>query len=633
MKKRIESERGITLIALTITILVLLVLSAVAINSGISTIKSAKLTAFTAEMKLMQGKVNELYRNWKDGVKFNEDEVLNIGKKIEDADENVKNAAETAFLSANVKTEDRENYKYYDSDTLKLLGLEEVKGEFFVNIQKRSVISYNGFKDDEGLYYYTLEQLPRGLYNVEYNEKVLDDLKPNFGTKDDDLAVTEIGNGNFRISVSDRNYNKYIDKWKIKYREINKDEVLSKGEDKDNTDYKKVDTENKRWEIEGSMWSTNSENPVWNTSDDLSIIVNSGREYLVKIYNGEIESEKSVKVTIHAKPIMATANTEPYLPGNGKFERDNNTDLESGLVIEDENGNRYVWIEVPKKIFTNQTLKDKAEWIPEDYASVELDMIQYAIEYRSGGYSDGWKSGMWDSNSLLSSEEDYNKLKNKMLKSVYEHGGFWVSQFEIGTEEPRDGAQAYATPLSKEGIYPYRYISCTDAQLLAAGMYQGTDRTSSLMFGIQWDLILKYIETKGVLASKERIPKEYIKDFSTNWGNYRNAEFSVKRGKYLKREEGTWQYCYKEPQGYKVKEPAGMYFFTTGATDRNMVSNIYDLAGNVLEWTLEKGPDDTSPWTYRGGDLGASGKLFPVGKRESPGNVVWDCIGFRTVIF
>ena len=53
------------------------------------------------------------------------------------------------------------------------------------------------------------------------------------------------------------------------------------------------------------------------------------------------------------------------------------------------------------------------------------------------------------------------------------------------------------------------------------GEYEG-----SLMFGIQWDLVCKFIEVnKGKT-------KDEIKDNSISWGNYRNSAFNITKGKY-----------------------------------------------------------------------------------------------------
>ena len=56
-----KKQEGITLISLVITIIVLSILASVATYSGVSVIKSSKMTAFTTELKIMQTKINTIY--------------------------------------------------------------------------------------------------------------------------------------------------------------------------------------------------------------------------------------------------------------------------------------------------------------------------------------------------------------------------------------------------------------------------------------------------------------------------------------------------------------------------------------------------------------------------------------------
>ena len=177
-----ENNSGITLIALVITIILLVILASIGINSGISTIRSAQLTKFTTEMKIMQLEVNELYNYYtnNESITVNGTEykgsgndidsgngIQDIGKEISQAPQDKR---EEAFSSEGSGITDTTGYKYYDQEIIKALEIEEVEGEFFVNIEKRSVISVDGI-EYEGEKYYTLEQLPDGLYNVEYKTR------------------------------------------------------------------------------------------------------------------------------------------------------------------------------------------------------------------------------------------------------------------------------------------------------------------------------------------------------------------------------------------------------------------------------------------------------------------------------
>ena len=240
MKNSCKKENGITLMSLVITIVILLILASIATYSGIEVIKSSKLTKFTTEMKIMQTQVNELYQKMQDG----DTTIKELGKIISEIGNQTQ--VNNVFNAVGITKDEREQYKYFDKDTIKKLNIEGVSGTFFVNIDKRSVISYEGFQYEDK-YYYTLEQLPNGLYNVEHEKNTNE--PPTFDTN-----VEKVSEGKWRITVSNINYDGYINKWSVKY----------KLEDSDN----------------------------WSTSEDLSFIVNEQGNYLVKIENNKVKSEE-----------------------------------------------------------------------------------------------------------------------------------------------------------------------------------------------------------------------------------------------------------------------------------------------------------------------------------------------------
>ena len=87
-------------------------------------------------------------------------------------------------------------------------------------------------------------------------------------------------------------------------------------------------------------------------------------------------------------------------------------------------------------------------------------------------------------------------------------------------------------------MYPYNYVKRDEAQTLAQKMNYG-DCKGSLIFGIQWDLALKYIEEKTVEtveeANKDKVRtdiKRKLTSDSTEIGNYYNSAFILNRGKF-----------------------------------------------------------------------------------------------------
>ncbi|MCI8616881.1 MAG: hypothetical protein HFJ60_01230, partial [Clostridia bacterium] len=146
----------------------------------------------------------------------------------------------------------------------------------------------------------------------------------------------------------------------------------------------------------------------------------------------------------------------------------------------------------------------------------------------------------------------YNTMYNKMINSVYTNGGFWIQRYEDGTVN----------------------ITCGNSQVKASGYAPDETKTSSLLFGIQWDLVCRYLDGKDGLTTA------MINSNSSSWGRYIDTSDN--------------------------KPLAGL--------DRNKKMNIYDFAGNLLEWTLEKGLDN--PCVARGGQSGSRGSNLPASYRN-----------------
>ena len=73
---------------------------------------------------------------------------------------------------------------------------------------------------------------------------------------------------------------------------------------------------------------------------------------------------------------------------------------------------------------------------------------------------------------------------------------------------------------------------------------------------------------------------------------------------------------------------------TTGADSSFSVQNIYDIAGNVMEWTLEKTSSADDPCASRGGIFSVTGSEIPAAFRSigSTDNSNF-LVGFRVSLF
>ncbi len=324
-----------------------------------------------------------------------------------------------------------------------------------------------------------------------------------------------------------------------------------------------------------------------------------------------------------------TSTTKPYLPTG--FTQVTGTNLDTGLTIQDSKGNQYVWVEVPmtKEVYPTAGL-GITSFKDEEYTKIETDLHTYTDYYRNGTrYKDEYSS---DAATGLTSTQ-YAELKKKMLKSVYQNGGFYVGKYETGIENaPKtSGSSSKApteTPVIKQNAYPYNYVTCSQAQTLASNMESGNYNTS-LMFGVQWDLVLKYLETKGTAQAD-------LKTDSTSWGNYNNNLWNITNAnsKYAILNTSNYTLGDWTSGAYGAKGSSKSILLSTGASDTFSKQGIYDLAGNVWEWTLEYSSRSSSPCLTRGGDYDYSGSSSPAACHGSSSTTDYNSsIGFRASLF
>ena len=332
--------------------------------------------------------------------------------------------------------------------------------------------------------------------------------------------------------------------------------------------------------------------------------------------------------------------TVPYLPSDD-FHYDTSTSIDTGLVIKDGSGNEYVWVVVPRTTAVYATTGlGKTTFTDADYTSIENDLKDYTSTYVTSSGSDTYvaddKNVGWFADATA-----YNNLKNSMLKSVYENGGFYVGRYEAGidtttgtnrtsnTDKNSDGKYTMPStvPVTKADAYPYTYVTRTQAQNLASNVNSGT-KTSSLMFGVQWDLVLAFMsKDTAKITSTDVLTKN-----SVTIGNYKDNLWTIKNAKaqYSSDYGDTFTAC---PNPFE-KESSSYILLTTGADSRFSVQNIYDIAGNVYEWTLESPYGASNSCALRGGEYYHAGSFSPAAHRSgSDSDLSNSDIGFRVSLF
>ena len=76
----------------------------------------------------------------------------------------------------------------------------------------------------------------------------------------------------------------------------------------------------------------------------------------------------------------------------------------------------------------------------------------------------------------------------------------------------------------------------------------------------------------------------------------------------------------------------------TGSSGRNFANNIYDFAGNMMEWTTEEGKHAGTTSTFavlRGGSFYDEGSINPASYRDGSNREIYSAVdvGFRIVLY
>ncbi len=213
----------------------------------------------------------------------------------------------------------------------------------------------------------------------------------------------------------------------------------------------------------------------------------------------------------------------------------------NGLVIEDEKGNQFVW--VPKIEIENEKL---------------LRNIKNNIDE-------------------LQEQEQRQEHQNKLNEQIEKYGGFYIARYEAGiTDEMQSSIKEYSAdtndvvgiPVSKKGQVPWNFISLKNAKTNAQNMYKENDNIESdLASPIQWLHLMQWLSNNGL----------DIQD-SSKYGNFSNNSYRF-TGLYSEDYGKTYQYAEN-----KLKWENNI-IIGTGTSEQNKFNNIYDFAGNIMEYT------------------------------------------------
>ncbi len=286
------------------------------------------------------------------------------------------------------------------------------------------------------------------------------------------------------------------------------------------------------------------------------------------------------------------------VPGGFKIANDSGKNVEEGIVIEDDSGNQFVWIPVSNiDGDNNESNGITGTPIKTSKGDKEITLGRYTFATTSPGTPTLVQRGSEHANrnkEYKIPEYEYQEIttnertnggqgaKNlaEFVKSVQDNHGYYLARYEAG--KGTDGK-----PVSKAGAV-WNNITQPEASAEAQKMYEEKDYTSDLVNSYTWDTAIVYIQAMG----------------NDNYANTTNPKSSN---------------------------------MNTGETG-NEKCHIFDMAGNVAEWTTEYSTGASlggnCPYVFRGGyyDYYLK-KVYPAYRWRISLYENVDYVGFRPILY
>ena len=225
-------------------------------------------------------------------------------------------------------------------------------------------------------------------------------------------------------------------------------------------------------------------------------------------------------------------------------------DISTGLVISDKQGDTMT--------ASGVNMGNQFVWIP---VSSEADLTRTAFDETTGQPTTGLDTGFTEpyANGYSTEASEYNTMRTQVLK----YGGFYIGRYEAGINSTtlRTKVTTNQTVVCKKGVAPYNLVpwgkamndadsafipsstkynpdqvNTNGAVYLAknfASQHNYTSVTSTLTYGCEWDAMCRYIGDSQRTTPTKSKPE------------------------------------------------------LTGSVSTDVSKNIYDLAGNCYEWTME----------------------------------------------
>ena len=349
----------------------------------------------------------------------------------------------------------------------------------------------------------------------------------------------------------------------------------------------------------------------------LEVTVN-GEKKKIDANGNIIESIQSLKtkgtVFKDTTTLEDTYGNQVTIPKGFKIANDSATDVTGGIVIEDATytntiGSQFVWIPVG----TGENAIKKA-----NKETVDIALGRYKFTKNSDGtittseYSGSYTE---DTTASHNSSSYGNAIANdieEFITSVKNNHGYYIGRYEAGVVDydssvstSNSNEETNWTGYTGDNIklvckkeqQVWNYVTQNKASKLSRDMYGSEAKvTSDLINSYAWDTAIVFIQKCGTESNRS-----------------------------------TYSYTLGESSTSAPQTTGTNILKATSKVDKQC--NIFDMAGNCLEWTTETFSNSDSPCVNRGGVYDDSSDYYTSSRNHTYTSTANSPISFRPLLY